>query len=123
MFVQLGINQITFQVLILEEEQYRRMVDAYRAELQNVSEWLGRKRQESHSDVSSTSSDMIHKQLKKCKHTVSDIERKLKLLGELSSKLVVHEIYCMPDCMYGASSGYIRMNFLKPIENYFVGDF
>ena len=53
-----------------------------------MSDWLGRQRSESHSDISSvSSSDAIHKQLKKCKTTVSDIERKLKLLGELSSKL------------------------------------
>lgn len=72
--------------MILEEEQHRRMVEAYRAELYQVTEWLGKKKLEgSPSQSKSSSQSNINKQLDRCKSTVFDIERKLKMLSELSS--------------------------------------
>ena len=72
---------------MLEEEQHRRMVAAYRNEIHNMSEWLGQKKLQRPLSAASTSSNQaIQNQLKQCKDTVADIERKLKQLAELSSE-------------------------------------
>ncbi|CAK8680522.1 unnamed protein product [Clavelina lepadiformis] len=108
--MQATSKQNTVEIKILEEEQYRRMVEAYRAELQVVTEWVSETRKDRPlSAVSSvSSSDAIYQQLNKCRNTVSDIERKLKLLAELSGNssnlpgssdvdLLLHELECVKD--------------------------
>jgi len=91
------------QIKILEEEQYRRMVEAYKAELQQVTDWVQGAKQptprsstsyskEDTSSVASSNMTSVHQQLKQCKNTVLDIERKLILLSELSGKFLVGSI-------------------------------
>nr|XP_026689761.1 nesprin-1-like isoform X2 [Ciona intestinalis] len=104
--MQTTSKQNAVEIKILEEEQYKRMVQAYKAELQQVTEWMEEAKHQhdktpslsdtsvtrpssaGSSSVASSNMTTLHLQLKKCRNTVVDIERKLKLLSELSGKSV-----------------------------------
>jgi len=105
--MQATSKQLELEIQVLENEQYNRMVQAYKVELSEVNDWMQETRsnieqqemiddeiatidtrsESGMSEFSTTSSvnQLLH-HLHKCRNTVNDIERKLALLRELTEK-------------------------------------
>ncbi|XP_077969764.1 nesprin-1-like isoform X1 [Styela clava] len=99
MRMQATSKQNVIEIKMLEEEQYCRMVEAYKAELEQVTEWMEdakkiqqRMTSESASQhpptIGSLTDDLsaLQKHIKDCESTVADVERKLRLISELTGE-------------------------------------